>query len=103
MVEDLDRADDIALIYRNSTPDSAVFREDLQRLSVEKGFDLHLSYSRAGDDDPFAPAALLQKVPDVRDRSVFVVGSPGFVAAARRGLRLAGVPMSRIYLETFNY
>lgn len=104
MVEDLDRPQDVALLYRNSTPDSAVFLNDLQRLSIEKGFELHLSYSRNGDAaDPFAPAALLNRVPDVRERNVFVVGSPSLVAAARHGLRLAGVPVSRIYVETFAY
>lgn len=104
LIEDFDRPQDVALLYRNVTPDTAVFREDLQRLSSEKGFDLHMSYSRDGDEaDPFGPAALLEKVPDIRERDVFVVGSPRLVAAARHGLRLTEVPMSRIHLETFNY
>jgi predicted ferric reductase len=104
MVEDLDRPGDIALLYRNSTPDGAVFLDDLQRLSDERGFDLHLSFSRTGDrSDPFTPGALLETVPDVRERDVFIVGSPGLVAAARRGLRLAGVPSHHIHVETFTY
>lgn len=104
LVEDVDRPGDVALLYRNRTPDGAVFLADLERLSADLGFDLHLSYSRSGaDDDPFAPAALLRLVPDLRERDVFVIGSPRLVSAARRGLRLAGVPSGRIHLESFTY
>jgi len=104
LIEDLDRPADAALLYRNRTPDTAVFREDLKLLSDELGFELHLSYSRTGDSsDPFAPAALLRAVPDIRDRDVFVIGSQRLVASARRGLRLAGVPSRQIHLESFSY
>jgi predicted ferric reductase len=104
IVEDLDRPGDVALLYRNRTPDEAVFGGDLERLSTELGFDLHMSYSRNGDrEDPFAPGQLSKLIPDLRDRDVFVVGSPRLVAAARRGLRLAGVPASRIHVESFTY
>jgi predicted ferric reductase len=104
MLEDFDRPQDITLLYRNTTPDKAVFRDDLHRLSREKGFDLHMSYSRVGDEpDPFTAEALLHRVPDIGERDVFVVGSPRLVAAAKRGVRLAGVPTDRVHLETFTY
>lgn len=104
LVEDLDRPGDVTLLYRTPTPEDTVFRADLERLSTELGFELHLSHSRDGDQtDPFTPGALLRLVPDLRDRDVFVIGSPRLVASARRGLRLAGVPASRIHLESFTY
>ncbi len=104
LVEDLDRPQDVTLIYRNPTPDDAVFRADLERLSSEMGFELLMSYSRVGDGvNPFVPDALLESVPDVCERDVFVIGSPPLVASARRGLRLAGVPSDRIHLESFTY
>jgi predicted ferric reductase len=104
LVEDLDRPGEVALLYRNRTPDDAVFRDDLERLSADLGFELHLSYSRTDDHtDPFGPAALLRLVPDLRERDVFVIGSPRLVAAARRGARLAGVPATRIHVESFSY
>jgi predicted ferric reductase len=104
LIDDLERPEDVALLYRNQTPDDAVFRDDLERLSVERGFELHLSYSRLdGDTDPFAPGALLRMTPDVRDRDVFIIGSPRLVAGARHGLRLAGVKTDRIHVESFTY
>lgn len=104
MVEDLDRPGDVTLLYRTPTPAETVFRADLERLSAELGFELHLSHSRNGDGtDPFAPASLLRMTPDLRDRDVFVIGSPRLVASARRGLRLAGVPARQIHLESFTY
>lgn len=104
LVEDVDRPEDVALLYRTPEPESAVFRDALERLSRERGFELRMSYSRDGNgSDPFTAEALLEAFPDVPSRDVFVVGSPGMVAAARRGLRLAGVPVGNIYLETFTY
>jgi predicted ferric reductase len=105
LIDDIHRPEDAALIYRNPTPDEAVFREDLERLSQERGFELHLSYSRTDDPDPSPLDAprLLRLVPDVAAREVFVIGSPPLVAAARRALRDSGVPSSRIHLESFSY
>ena len=104
LIEDLDRPEDVTLVYRNRTPADAVFRRDLERLSQEFGFSLHFSYSRHGEErDPFSPASLARVAPRLRDSDVFVIGSPPLVAAARRGLRLAGVPARRIHLESFSY
>ncbi len=105
LIEDLPRPGDVMLLYRNRTPDDAVFRDDLEALSIEKGFGLQLSYSRfaGGDPNPFEPAALLRLAPDLRERDVFIIGSAGLIAAARSGLRLAGVPARQIHLESFSY
>jgi len=105
LIDDLDRPDEVVLLYRNQTPDDAVFRNQLDALSSEKGFALHMSYSRfgGGDDNPFAPAELVRLVPDVRQRDVFIIGSARLIAAARNGLRLAGVPSKQIHLESFTY
>jgi predicted ferric reductase len=104
LIDDLKNPEDVALLYRNPTPDDAVFRDDLERLSSERGFDLHMSYSRMGEDtDPFAPGALLRMTPDLREREIFIIGSPRLVSAARHGLRLAGVGTQRIHVESFTY
>lgn len=105
LIDDLDNPDDVVLLYRNRTPDDAVFRDQLDALSAEKGFALHMSYSRfgGGDPNPFAPAELVRLVPDLRQRDVFIIGSSRLIAAARNGLRLAGVPATQIHLESFAY
>jgi ferredoxin-NADP reductase len=95
----------VALLYRNRTPEDAVFREELEELSRRQGFELHLSYSQLDGGDPrvFEPDRLLRIAPDLREREVFVVGSPRLIAAAGNGLRAAGVPSRQIHFENFAY
>jgi predicted ferric reductase len=52
--------------------------------------------------DPFGPA-LVQAVPDIAERDVFLCGPEAFTSAAVRGLRRAGVPSQRIHRERFGY
>jgi predicted ferric reductase len=108
LYEDLDREPgEVALLYRTRSKDEAVFLEELTRISRRRGFDLFVSYSRptgrSVGGNPFAPDRLLEVVPDVADRDVFVCGSAGVVSAARSGLRHAGVPSHQIHLEKFAY
>ncbi len=106
ILDDLARpAADVTLIYRARSPEDAVFLDELSALAAERGFRLVMSYSRWGDPDPnpFDPDRLLATVPDVAEREAFVVGSPTMIATAARGLRGAGMPMSRIHLENFVY
>jgi predicted ferric reductase len=105
LIDDLERPEDVALLYRNPHPGDTVFRDDLERLSEERGFDLRFSYSRfnGGEANPFDPDRLRDFVPDITEREVFVIGSPRLIDAARSGLKAAGVPASRIHLENFAY
>ncbi len=106
LIEDWDHAPgDVALLYRNRTPVDAVFREELEGWSREKGFDLHLSYSRWNGGDPrvFDPERLRQIAPDLNEREVFVIGSPRLLAAAGNALKVAGVPSRQIHYENFAY
>lgn len=105
LVEEFERPQDVALLYRNRRPEDAIFGEDLTELSEQMGFSLRLSYSRTedGEADPFAPGRLVAFVPDISEREVFVVGSRGLIASARRGLRAAGVPARQIHYESFSF
>jgi len=105
LIDSSDCPSDIALLYRNRSPEDALFLDELVALRDEKGFDLHLSYSRTGADrvNPFSVEVLRSFVPDVAEREVFVVGSPALISAARTGLRAAGVPARRIHYENFAY
>jgi predicted ferric reductase len=108
LYEDLDRRPgEVALLYRTRSKEEAVFLDDLTRISKQRGFDLYVSYSRpmgrSIGGDPFAPRRLLEVVPDLARRDVFVCGSTGVVAAARSGLMHAGVPARQIHLEKFAY
>ncbi len=105
LIDDVSRPQDVALLYRTRSPEDAVFLDQLQGLSATKGFALELSFSRitGGDLHPFAPERLLEFVPDLLEREVFVVGPPPMISAARNGLRAAGVPASHVHLESFGY
>jgi predicted ferric reductase len=105
IVEDVDRPQDLALLYRNRTPEDTIFHDELITLSEELGFELRFSYSapKYSDPQPFASEQLTSFLPDIADREVFVVGSTRLVASARSGLRAAGVPRSRIHYESFSF
>ena len=105
LIDELARPEDVALLYRNRSPQDALFLDELAELSSEKGFDLRLSYSRIsdGEPNPFDPRELKEFVPDVADRDVFVIGSPRLISAARHGLRAVGVPSGHIHYENFSY
>lgn len=105
LLEDFERPQDVALLYRNRRPEDVIFLDDLIGLSERTGFLLGMSYSRIddGDGDPLEPARLISFVPDISEREVFVVGSRGLIASARRGLRLAGVPARHIHYESFTF
>lgn len=105
LIEDVDRPEEVALLYRNRSHDDAVFLDELTSLSETLGFDLHLSFSRLGngEPDPFDPDQLRDLVPDVADREVFVVGSSRLISAARNSLSGAGVPATSIHYENFSY
>ncbi len=105
LIDDIDRPQDVALLYRNRSPQEAIFLDELVALSEERGFDLHLSFSSTlngnREIDPFDPKRLLSFLPDLPGREVFVVGSQSLISSARRGLREAGVPVGQIHYESF--
>lgn len=108
LYEDLDRgAGDVTLLYRTRSKEQAVFLDDLRRISEERGFGLHVSYSRSAgrsaDGGPISPKQLLSIAPDLADRDVFVCGPPSLISAATSSLRRLGVPSRRIHVERFAY
>jgi predicted ferric reductase len=106
LIEDWDHAPGtVTLLYRNRTPEDALFHDELEELSRRKGFEVHFSYSRMAGGDPrvFEPERLRAIVPDLTDREVFVIGSPRLLAAAGNGLRVAGVPSRQVHYENFAY
>jgi len=58
---------------------------------------------KAARDDPMHPSRLRQAIPDLKEREVFICGSPGMVAATIRNLRKAGVRRRDIHSELFDF
>jgi ferredoxin-NADP reductase len=93
--------DDIAVVYRAAGPDEVLFRAELDELARPRGAARPYVFGDRGGDGALSPERLRALVPDIAERDVFVCGPPSLTAAARVGLRAAGVPPGRIVSEGF--
>jgi len=58
---------------------------------------------KRGNRDHLSAYRLQKVVPDIRERDVFLCGPEPMMAAAREGLRAAGVPRRHIHNESFSF
>jgi predicted ferric reductase len=94
------------VLYRARSADELVFREELELLAEAR--DAQIWYVTGGRDDPgpkraFSPAGLVELVPDLVRRDVYLCGSGGLVDASVVALRRAGVPPRQIHLDPFEF
>ena len=93
------------MLYRASSWDDVVFREELDALSRDAGVKIHYLVGRRQPGQkrahPLDSRAIAKLVPDVRVRDVFVCGPDGMNEAVRRNLRTLQVPNSQIHAELF--
>jgi ferredoxin-NADP reductase len=105
--------DETVLIYRASREEDLVLGRELLDLAAEKGARV---VSVTGHRDPAHPtwlpasaahvgdaAALLQIVPDIADRDVFVCGAPAWMDHVVTAAKEAGVPAAAIHHERFSW
>ena len=97
-------AGELHLLYRVSSEQDLVFREELDHLAAERGGDVH--YLVGGQDDfldgnAFGARQLTELVPDIRHADVYLCGPDPVLDTAIEGLRDAGVPSGRIHTERF--
>ena len=102
---------DVTLVYRVHSPSNVLFHNELASLSQRHGARIitvpgprireresWLPQSAAHLDDV---EALLELVPDVAERDVYVCGNPEWMEHARDAVLTAGVPADRVHLERF--
>lgn len=94
------------VIYRARTFDDVVLREELDRLAEERNASIW--YVIGSRDEPASRAlltgrGLLQLVPDVAQRDVYMCGPRGFVDALRAALRQAGVRRRQVHDTLFEF
>jgi predicted ferric reductase len=94
------------VLYRASTADDIVFREELDELAKEKGS--WIWYVLGSRDDPgprrlSTAAGMRELVPDVRRRDVYLCGPEGLVSASLDVLRRLRVPKRQIHLDPFEF
>jgi predicted ferric reductase len=92
----------VTVLYRVRDRADAVLLEEIRALAGMRGAVVHLLTGRTGDGpSPFEPANLLDLVPDIRDRDVFVCGPARMTDAVLRSLRALRVPRSQVHSERF--
>jgi predicted ferric reductase len=90
------------LLYRVHTMADAVLLAELQQLAAMRGAQVHVLTGRTGEGNtPFAPATMLARVPDIRDRDVYVCGPEPMTKAVLKSLRALGVSRAQVHAERF--
>ena len=94
---------DLIVLYRVVKEEDVIFREELAALSAASGAVVHYVVGdHAGDGrDLLAPAHLLELVPDLAERDVFLCGPPAMTALIQKNVRDAHVPRRQIHAERF--
>ena len=104
MLEELPaRRGGLTLLYRASSWDDVVFRDELDTLMRLRQATVHYLIGPRSElrADPLGPANLLALVSDIRERDVFVSGPAGMNEHVRESLRALGVPAIQDSLRAF--
>ncbi|HEV7204544.1 MAG TPA: ferredoxin reductase family protein [Jatrophihabitans sp.] len=96
---------DITLVYRASSPDDLVLRNEIDQIAAARGARVHYAVGsrRRGRPDPLAVGRLQRLVPGLSHHDVFICGPDDLAARLRKGLREAGVPAWNIHHESFTF
>ncbi|MFE9096264.1 ferric reductase-like transmembrane domain-containing protein [Streptomyces sp. NPDC007264] len=95
-----------ALIYRAGSAEDIVFRDELDCIAHDRDCTVHYVTGSRHDPGParlFTPEGLVELVPDVTLRDVYLCGPPGLIAAALSALKELRVPERQIHLDPFEF
>ncbi|NUR60126.1 MAG: ferric reductase [Catenulispora sp.] len=96
------RRRDIVFIQRASKTGDLVLTRELEALD-RTGRLIYIPAVGSRKNDPLSADRLLELIPDLEDREVFICGSAGMAAATVRNLRRAKVRRGRIHTEIFDF
>jgi predicted ferric reductase len=97
---------DVIFAQRASSEHELLMVDELRRMQRAGKLTFIPILGRRGKspkDDPMHPTRLREAIPDLREREVFICGSPGMVAATIKNLRRAGVSRRYIHSELFDF
>lgn len=95
-------AGDVVVLYRVRSEDDAVLGHEVRDLVADRGGRLHLLTGRTGEGrHPFDPDGLLDLVPDIAERDVYVCGPPAMTSAVLGSLARLKVPSRQVHAERF--
>jgi ferredoxin-NADP reductase len=89
------------LLYRASTREEIVFRDELTALAQERRARVIFLLGR--DRELLSSTSLCRLVPNLADRDVYLCGSPGMASTVRASLAGAGLPPGRLHEERFAF
>lgn len=93
--------EDLLLLYRAGSLRDVLFRDELDTLAAVRGARVH--YVLDAQRSLFTAEGLVGAVPNLRDRDVYMCGSPRLTAALRAELRRAGLPPTQLHEERFSF
>jgi predicted ferric reductase len=102
LLEDLPRG--TIVIYRASSPDDLIFREELDFLAGARDFEIYYVVGSRTDPGPrevMTPKGLRRLVPDISRRDVYLCGPPGLIETTVDILCKLRVPKRQIHLDPF--
>jgi predicted ferric reductase len=95
---------DLAMIVRVDRAEDIVFRAELDRIAEKRGAEIHYAVGRPGDaGDPFVAQRLVELVPDLARRDVYLCGPPAFMTVVTDRVRSCGVPSRHLHRENFAF
>jgi predicted ferric reductase len=95
---------ELTLLYRASSADEVLFREELEHIARHRGAQLIFLTGSASDPrNAITAPSLRAMVPDLAARDVYICASPRFSAAAAVALTQAGLPRRQLHQEDFNF
>ncbi len=95
----------VTLIYRASSEQDIVFREELDAIAAARGARVYYLVGTRAEigGDPLSPRMLRSLAPGLDQQEVYVCGPPGMISAAVEALSRAGVPRRQIHFESFEF
>jgi predicted ferric reductase len=102
LMEEFPTGSDIDVIYRASSEEDLVLKEELNTLAKMRNARIHYM---AGSRDrfPLTPAHIASLVPHISQCDVFVCGPDALVHRVRHSVEALGVPSSKFHDEAFAY
>ena len=95
---------DLVVLYRVASSAEIVFADELARIAATRRSRVEYvvgDHRNPETRDLLSPAHLLELVPDIADRDVYVCGPPGLVDRIVPNLREAAVPGRQLHVERF--
>jgi predicted ferric reductase len=102
LLEELPEQCRVDVLYRASSPQNVLFRDELDQLSSAHHSRVHYL---VGDrkEYPLDPGSLRSLVPDLAQADVYVCGSASMVATIENSCTRLGVPRQRFHTEAFDF